>query len=115
MLCSIVFFRDALDLAVQIKDKGLVVFSSCSHAGIINVLLDAQKRFEGPLYCVFGGLHLVAALEQIIPATVESLKQFAPAHIVPAHCTGWRAQNALINTFGPDVVIPCAVGSKYVF
>lgn len=109
------FLLDERYLAVQVKDKGLVVFSSCSHAGIINVLLDAQKRFDGPLYCVFGGLHLVGALEQIIPETIEGLRQFAPAHIVPAHCTGWRAQNALINAFGPEVVIPCAVGSKYVF
>src|SRR5262249_39548114 len=29
-------------LAVHVRDKGLVVFSSCSHAGIVNVLLHAR-------------------------------------------------------------------------
>ena len=32
-------------LAVHVKDKGLIVFSACSHAGIINVLKQAQSLF----------------------------------------------------------------------
>jgi len=33
----------------------------------------------------------------------------------PAHCTGWRALWALLNTFGESVVTPCAVGSRFTF
>jgi len=103
-------------LAVWLRDKGLVLFSSCSHAGIINVLRDAEKTFAGnPIYAVFGGLHLVGALEKIIPETVENLKTFNLKIIVPAHCTGWRAVHALLNAFGESIVVPSAVGSRYTF
>lgn len=102
-------------LAASLKDKGLIVFSSCSHAGIINVLRDVVAKFAMPIYGVFGGLHLVGSLEQIIPETVENLKTFNPKQIMPAHCTGWRALHALLNTFGESVVIPSAVGTRYTF
>jgi 7,8-dihydropterin-6-yl-methyl-4-(beta-D-ribofuranosyl)aminobenzene 5'-phosphate synthase len=103
-------------VAVHLKDRGLVVFSACSHAGIINVLKDVQQVFiNAPIYCVFGGLHLVGSLEKIIAQTVDSLKVISPKHVVPAHCTGWRALVALVNAFGEEVVVPSQVGSRYTF
>lgn len=103
-------------VAVNVKDKGLIVFSSCSHAGIINVLTDLKTTFSDiPIYCVFGGFHLVSALEKIIPQTVEAMKEFELKQIVPAHCTGWRAVFAMVNEFGEDIVVPSAVGSRYTF
>jgi len=103
-------------LAANLRDRGLIVFSSCSHAGVVNVLLNARQTFPDiPLYGVFGGLHLVGTLEKIIPDTIENLKQFNLKQVIPAHCTGWRAQHALISAFGEAVVIPSAVGSRYTF
>jgi 7,8-dihydropterin-6-yl-methyl-4-(beta-D-ribofuranosyl)aminobenzene 5'-phosphate synthase len=104
-------------LAVQVRGKGVLVFSACSHAGIVNVLLDARDAFpEVPLYRVLGGLHLSgAAVEQRIPGTVAELKAFQLRQIMPAHCTGWRALHALLNAFAEAVVTPCAVGSRYTF
>jgi 7,8-dihydropterin-6-yl-methyl-4-(beta-D-ribofuranosyl)aminobenzene 5'-phosphate synthase len=104
-------------VAVNVHGKGLVVFSVCSHAGIVNVLLDARERFpEIPLYGVLGGLHLAgAAMERLIPDTVSHLRQFALRQVVPAHCTGWRALWALLNAFGESVVTPSAVGSRFTF
>lgn len=103
-------------LAANIHDNGLIVFSSCSHAGVVNVLHAARNRFPDiPIYAVFGGLHLVGTLERIIPDTVSALKEFLPKQIIPAHCTGWRARHALLQSFGEEVVSPCAVGSRYTF
>ncbi len=104
-------------LAANLRDKGLIVFSSCSHAGVINVLLDARKTFgDIPIYGVLGGLHLVGTLEKIIPETVESLRPFDLKQIVPAHCTWrFRALHALLNAFGESVVVPSDVGSRYSF
>jgi 7,8-dihydropterin-6-yl-methyl-4-(beta-D-ribofuranosyl)aminobenzene 5'-phosphate synthase len=104
-------------LAVHVRDKGLIIFSSCSHAGIVNVLLHARELFpDVPLYGVLGGLHLAGAgPERIIPETVENLKRFALSQIMPAHCTGWRALYALLREFGESVVTPCAVGSRFAF
>ena len=35
--------------------------------------------------------------------------------IIPAHCTGWRAVNALGNMLGDNMVVPSAVGRIYNF
>jgi len=53
-----------------------------------------------------GGFHLSGhAKESIIQQTVEDMKQFDLKMIVPAHCTGWRAVNALGNAF--MIVLSC--------
>jgi 7,8-dihydropterin-6-yl-methyl-4-(beta-D-ribofuranosyl)aminobenzene 5'-phosphate synthase len=104
-------------VAVHVRGKGLIVFSVCSHAGIVNVLTDARATFaEVPLHGVLGGLHLAgAAMERLIPETVTHLRDFGLQQIMPAHCTGWRALWALLNAFGESVVTPCAVGSRFTF
>ena len=104
-------------VAVHVHGKGLIVFSACSHAGIVNVLLHARQVFPDiPLYGVLGGLHLAgAAMERLIPDTMAHLQQFALQQIMPAHCTGWRALYALVHAFGESVVTPCAVGSRFRF
>jgi len=104
-------------LAVNVRGKGVIVFSACSHAGIINVLTHARELFDPvPLYGVMGGFHLAGSTcEKIIPETVEDLKDFDLKMIVPGHCTGWRAVHALLNAFGEEIVVPSAVGRLHDF
>ncbi len=104
-------------LVVNVRNKGLIVFSACSHAGIINVLKHARELFPDiPLYAVMGGFHLSgASVEKIIPETINDMKKFDLNMIIPAHCTGWRAVNALANMFGDKIVVPSAVGRIYGF
>jgi 7,8-dihydropterin-6-yl-methyl-4-(beta-D-ribofuranosyl)aminobenzene 5'-phosphate synthase len=105
--------RDERYVAVRIRDKGVLVFTACSHAGVVNVLTDARKRFKGlPLFGVLGGFHLSGSNERIIPETVEAMRRFGLAVIAPAHCTGWRAVSALAAAFG-EAVAPSAVGKTY--
>ena len=101
-------------LAVRVREKGIVVFTACSHAGVVNVLRHARSAFSPErLYAVAGGLHLSAANEKIIPETVRDLGAFGLSVIAPGHCTGWRATHALVSAFGEDVVTPSAVGKAY--
>jgi len=101
-------------LAVHVKDKGLVVFSACSHAGIVNVLRHARDSFPGVrLHAVMGGFHLSGSTEAVIPQTVADLGTFGLDYIIPAHCTGWRAVNALERAYGEGVVVPAAVGKVF--
>ncbi len=104
-------------VAIHVKGKGIIVFSACSHAGIVNVLKHAREIFDPiPLYGVMGGFHLAGAkMEKIIPDTIEDLLQFDLKVIVPGHCTGWRAVHALLNAFGEEIVIPSAVGRLHEF
>lgn len=103
-------------LAINVAGKGLVVLSACSHAGIVNVLTHARDSFPGvPLHAVLGGLHLAGPNEEIIPQTVEAMKQFGLATIAAGHCTGWRATSALAAAFGDKVLAPTAVGKRFTF
>jgi 7,8-dihydropterin-6-yl-methyl-4-(beta-D-ribofuranosyl)aminobenzene 5'-phosphate synthase len=103
--------------AVHVRNKGVVVFTACSHAGVINILEHARNVFDPvPVFGVMGGFHLSgAACEAIIPQTVEDLKAFDLQVIVAGHCTGWRAVHKMIEIFGEARVIPSAVGRAHRF
>ena len=104
-------------VAAHVKGKGMVVITACSHSGVINVLQDARNVFgDVPLYAVMGGFHLSGAeVEAVIPDTVRDIGQFALKRIAPCHCTGWRALNALARIYDEDVLMPSAVGRKFLF
>ena len=104
---------DERSLAVRVKDRGVFVFSACSHAGIVNVLTHARATHEGlPLYGAMGGLHLSGSTEPIIPDTVADLKRFGLGFLAPGHCTGWRAMSHLAREI-PEPLAPSAVGKRY--
>lgn len=103
-------------VAVNVAGKGMVVFTACSHAGVINVLGHAKTCFGGePLHGVVGGLHLSGSNESIIPQTIEGLRGFGLAVIAAGHCTGWRAMTALTNAFGDNTLVPLSVGKRFAF
>ncbi len=103
-------------LAVHVAGKGLVVFSACSHAGVVNVLKHAKATFrDTPLHCVMGGLHLSGPTEKVIPETIGGLGEFGLAYIAAGHCTGFRATAALLNAFSDKVLTPTAVGKRFSF
>ena len=104
-------------LALKLRDKGIMVFTACSHAGVVNVLRNARDIFAPiPLYGVMGGFHLAGkAFEAIIPETVRDLEEFDLKVIVPGHCTGWRAVHSLVDAFGESVVVPSAVGRRHLY
>jgi len=104
-------------LAVKVRGKGVVVFSMCSHAGVVNVLKDAGRAFSGtPLHAVMGGFHLSGpTVEPAIADTVLDLLKFGLKRIVPAHCTGFRAFTELAKACEPGVLFPAAVGRRFTF
>ena len=102
-------------VSVQLKGRGQLVFSACSHAGIVNVLTHARAMFPAvPLWGAMGGLHLSGSTEAIIPATVADLARFELGVLAPGHCTGWRAMAVLARELG-DTLVPSAVGKRYRF
>ncbi len=101
-------------LIANVAGKGLVVLTGCGHAGIINILRHA-RRLAGldRIYAVIGGFHLGGPMfEQIIPPTVEAMVELAPEVVVPAHCTGWKAQHSLAAAL-PDAFIQNSVGTRF--
>ncbi len=98
---------------MNVRGKGLVVVTGCSHAGIINTIRNAQ-RITGvdKIHGIFGGLHLYSA--DAIEPSVHGLEQLDPDYIVPSHCTGWEAIHRISQTL-PDAFIPNSVGSRFIF
>jgi len=106
--------HDDQAVILHVRDKGLVVLTGCGHSGIVNIVRHA-KRLTGVerVYAVLGGFHLTGGIfEKIIPQTVAILAAENPAVVVPAHCTGWKAQHALAAAL-PDAFIPNSVGSRF--
>ena len=103
-------------LIVDIKDKGLVVITGCGHAGVINMCRYARRLTgDRPLHAVMGGFHLNGPLfEPLIPRVLDDFAALAPSFIVPAHCTGWRAQHAIGRRFG-EAFVPNTVGTNFEF
>ncbi len=96
------------------RSKGIIVFTACSHAGLVNVLKHARSTFPSiPLHAVVGGFHLAGGNEKIIAESVKDIGDFGLAMIAPGHCTGWRAVNALVTAYGDRVVVPLAVGKIF--
>jgi 7,8-dihydropterin-6-yl-methyl-4-(beta-D-ribofuranosyl)aminobenzene 5'-phosphate synthase len=101
-------------LIVHVRDKGLLVLTGCGHAGIVNIVRHARKiTGVEAVYAVIGGFHLSGPLfEPIIGATVDALATIAPQVIVPAHCTGWKAQHTIAARL-PEAFIQNSVGTRY--
>jgi 7,8-dihydropterin-6-yl-methyl-4-(beta-D-ribofuranosyl)aminobenzene 5'-phosphate synthase len=72
--------------------QGLVVITGCGHAGIVNILTDANSEFhDRPVYGVIGGLHLYPATDEQLDWTGDKMKEFHVANLLGAHCTGIEA------------------------
>jgi 7,8-dihydropterin-6-yl-methyl-4-(beta-D-ribofuranosyl)aminobenzene 5'-phosphate synthase len=100
---------------VNVHDKGLVIVTGCGHAGIINIIRNAQAITGiGRVYAVIGGFHLTGRLfEPIIPATVAALQQIGPRYVAPGHCTGWVAAQQIARAM-PEAFIPNSIGTTFV-
>jgi 7,8-dihydropterin-6-yl-methyl-4-(beta-D-ribofuranosyl)aminobenzene 5'-phosphate synthase len=105
---------DEQGLIINVAGKGLVVITGCGHAGVVNIARYAQRLTGGqPLYALLGGFHLGGPLfEPLIPRVLTDLAAMNPGVLVPAHCTGWRAQHAMSARF-PDAFVPNAVGTSF--
>lgn len=108
--------HDDQALVVHVRQKGLVILTGCGHAGAVNTIRHARELTGiATVYAVIGGFHLSGAgFEPLIAPTVAAFQEINPSVIVPAHCTGWKATNALAREL-PDAFVPNSVGTRFVF
>jgi 7,8-dihydropterin-6-yl-methyl-4-(beta-D-ribofuranosyl)aminobenzene 5'-phosphate synthase len=91
---------DDISVVANVKGKGLVIVTGCSHAGIVNIVKQAVEltgcdKIEG----IIGGLHLIDASDVRVKRTVEELSKLNPKWICAGHCTGFKAQVELYLAF----------------
>jgi 7,8-dihydropterin-6-yl-methyl-4-(beta-D-ribofuranosyl)aminobenzene 5'-phosphate synthase len=101
--------------AYNVKDRGLVVISSCGHAGIINSVRQLQKSTGvEKVHAVVGGWHLAPYPDDIINKTVGALKEINPDYLIPMHCTGFRTMMAVQREMPQKLIMP-STGTRVVF
>jgi len=113
------FHRDTVEedqaIVINVKDKGLVVLAGCAHSGIVNTVNRAQEvSGVQRVWAIVGGFHLASVTDEELQRTIEALKAFQPALIVPSHCSGFRATWQFAAQM-PDTFMPNVVGAKYLF
>ncbi len=104
---------DDISVVANVRDKGLVIITGCSHAGIINIAKQAIAVSGGSkIEAIIGGLHLVEAADSVIKRTVAELSKLNVAWISAGHCTGFKAQVELYRVFG-DRFLPLHTGMQF--
>lgn len=99
----------------NVKDRGLVVISSCGHAGIVNSSRQAiQVSGVNRLHCAMGGFHLFGSSPEYLRKTIDEFKSLNTDVLVPMHCSG-PTLVALLNSEMADRVITSTPGTEFVF
>jgi 7,8-dihydropterin-6-yl-methyl-4-(beta-D-ribofuranosyl)aminobenzene 5'-phosphate synthase len=108
-------FQAEIATAYHIKDRGLVVITSCGHAGVINSVRQVQKTTGvDKVHAVVGGFHLAPAPDEIVAKTVEAFKAIDPDYIIPMHCTGLNTIFAVQREMPKKLVMP-STGTRVIF
>lgn len=69
--------------------KGLVIFNSCSHGGVDNIIREAEEALPGrKAYAMIGGFHLFLDSEEEVRAFAGRICDVGIKRIVTGHCTG---------------------------
>ena len=90
-------------------ERGLAVFNSCSHTGIVNIVRGVLEQFPGrKVHAVVGGFHMFSKGETGMNCPPEHVYQVAAAleelgveAVYTGHCTGGPALALLQERFGP--------------
>ena len=99
----------------NVKDRGLVVITSCGHAGLMNSVRQAQAvSGVQKVHAVVGGFHLSPAPEPYIVQTVQALKQIDPDYVIPMHCSG-PGFIRITQQEMPGKLVLSYTGSRYIF
>jgi 7,8-dihydropterin-6-yl-methyl-4-(beta-D-ribofuranosyl)aminobenzene 5'-phosphate synthase len=101
-------FEHELVLVVR-DDDGIVVFTGCSHHGILNMIESARRHFPGvPVKAVFGGFHLIgvpffdtmSASREEVESIGRTILELTAGPVFTGHCTGRKAYGVLAGVMG---------------
>jgi len=107
-------FSHELSLVLD-SEKGLIIFNSCSHAGVVNIIKEIKELWpDEKIYAFFGGLHMKGKCgdeiictfsEEEIKEIAEYLNSVGLQKLYTGHCTGEPAINLLKKYLGDKVEV----------
>jgi 7,8-dihydropterin-6-yl-methyl-4-(beta-D-ribofuranosyl)aminobenzene 5'-phosphate synthase len=99
----------------NIKNRGLVVLSSCGHVGIVNSARQAQEvSGVQKVHALVGGFHLGPAPADYLNQVIADIKKLDPDVIVPMHCSGENFIRAVREQM-PDKLLVSYTGARVTF
>jgi 7,8-dihydropterin-6-yl-methyl-4-(beta-D-ribofuranosyl)aminobenzene 5'-phosphate synthase len=99
----------------NLKDRGLVVISSCGHVGIVNsVRQAAEVSGVQKVHAIVGGFHLGPAPKDYLDQVVAEIKKLDPDVIIPMHCSGNNFIQAVREQM-PSQLLVTTTGSLVTF
>lgn len=99
----------------HVRDRGLVVVTSCGHAGIVNSALQARE-VSGieKVHALVGGFHLGPADDDYLRQVIGEIRALDPDVIIPMHCSGANFVQAVREEL-PDKLLESSTGSLFTF
>jgi 7,8-dihydropterin-6-yl-methyl-4-(beta-D-ribofuranosyl)aminobenzene 5'-phosphate synthase len=99
----------------NLRDKGLIVISSCGHVGIVNSVRQAMEVSGiDKVHAIMGGFHLGPAPTDYLTQVVSEIGKLNPDVLIPMHCSGLNftqeAQRQL-----PGKVLTTTTGTRITF
>jgi 7,8-dihydropterin-6-yl-methyl-4-(beta-D-ribofuranosyl)aminobenzene 5'-phosphate synthase len=108
-------FQHEQATAFVVKDKGLVVLTSCGHRGVVNSVRTAQKvSGVNKVHAILGGFHLAPHPPEYLRQTAEAIKALQPDWLVPMHCSG-EPFIAIAQQVLGDRLLRSSTGTRFSF
>jgi 7,8-dihydropterin-6-yl-methyl-4-(beta-D-ribofuranosyl)aminobenzene 5'-phosphate synthase len=108
-------FRHEIATSLNLKGRGLIILTSCSHRGVVNTVKQAQAASGmRKVHAVIGGFHLAPYGEEYVRETVRSLKEIDPDYVIPMHCTG-EPFYEIAKAEMPTKLLRADTGTRFVF
>ncbi len=99
----------------NVKDRGLVVISSCGHVGIVNSARQAMEvSGVNKIHALVGGFHLGPAAPEYINQVMGEIRTLDPDVIIPMHCSGDNFIQA-VRAQTPDKLLLATTGARVTF
>src|SRR5262252_9537544 len=96
----------------NVKNRGLVVITSCGHVGIVNSARQAMEvSGVGKIHALVGGFHLGPAAPEYINQVMTEIKALDPDIIIPMHCSGDNFIQA-VRAQTPDKLVLATTGAR---
>ncbi|MFO8083660.1 MAG: MBL fold metallo-hydrolase [Desulfobacterales bacterium] len=113
-------FAHEMVMAIKENEK-LIVFTGCSHNGILNMVDTVSQEFKGiPIKAVIGGFHLIGAppfgfmsdSRRKVEDLGRSVLNYPVDETYTGHCTGKKAFEVLKSVMG-DRITDIRTGSVF--
>ena len=99
----------------NLKDKGLIVISSCGHVGIVNSVRQAMEvSGVQKVHAIMGGFHLGPAPADYLTQVVAEIGKLDPDVLIPMHCSGLNFTQEAMRQM-PGKVLTTTTGTRITF